>query len=51
VLLSIVEELEDIISDDDSGLSAENVKGTHIVVFCECSVEVVICNLIVVVDQ
>lgn len=31
VLLSIVEELEDIISDDDSGLSAENVKGTHIV--------------------
>lgn len=29
VLLSVLEELEDVIAVDDAGLAAENVLGTH----------------------
>ena len=29
VLLSIIEELQDIISDDDTGLACENILDTH----------------------
>lgn len=31
VLLSVFEKIEDIITNDDSGLSAENVCATHLV--------------------
>lgn len=41
MLLSIVEKLEDIISNDDSGLSAENVGNTHIF-DCDCVVIVLV---------
>ncbi len=38
VLLSIVEELEDIVANDDTSLAAQNVLDTHA---CDCSCVIV----------